>query len=613
MTSPNEPPKESLRNRISTRLSTDDKGRLIDADAQHTRNVSWMFYALIAGAVLIIVGGLAFGFWETNLKPLANVDGTEVGRGEWQDRQKLEAFRADRADSQISAALADGSIDSDLANRRFNSVSAERATSDAEIMAELVDLIFQGQLAAEAGVVLSGAELDEALTADGTFPEARLIDALIVITTEQEAGAAATEAGIADARERAQAAIAELEAGADPEEVAETYGPASYETGTITADDISEPSWSSEIFAVDEGGITAAVEAATGEQLIAIVNAIYPAAPDPGFIEAVNDEIGEEIHDRNVKLEATAAKLEEQVTTEALAADYDQVKLAEIFIERSASSDDDSAGEVRTSHILYAPETPLDEEGNPTSLADLPEDDPAWADAQLAAERAARQLRAVEDVTARTDAFAGRAGRDSDGPSASRGGDLGYFPQGAMVPEFDEAIWDANDLQHGDIIGPVRTDFGWHVILFDEFRSSLDHRLSEVETALAEEGADFATIAAERSDGPEATDGGETGWQLVDDLDDLTLLELTAIEVGETTDPADQGDGYHIYQKLDEATRPLEPAAAALLAQTAWVDWYDERFFAAEDEGRISIDASVYDDGSQAPAPVQLPAGGHGG
>jgi parvulin-like peptidyl-prolyl isomerase len=613
MTSPTQPPKESLKGRISRRLSTDDKGRLIDADAQHTRNVSWLFYGLIAATVVVIVVALGFGFWESNLKPMANVDGTDVSRAEWNDRQKLEQFRAERAESQVSTALAAGVIDADLADRRFITISNEAPTSDAEVMTDLVDLLYKQQLAAGEGIELSSAELDEALTADGTFPETRQIEALIVLTEEQQAGETVTEAGIADARARAEAALADLRAGADYEELAVTYGPANAESGYISQGDISDAAWSDAMFALEAEGITDVFQAATGEQLIGVVTQIVPVEADADFIEAVNDEVGEEIHSRNVELEATATKLEEQVTTEALEAEYPQVDLAEILIERSPSNPDDAAGEARVSHILYTPETALDEDGVPTAVADLPEDDPAWAAAQSEAELTSGLMRAVDDVDTRKIAFAARAARDSDGPSGPSGGDLGYFPQGAMVPTFDEAVWEAVDLQHGDIIGPVRTDFGWHVILFDEFRSSLDVRVSEAQAALAEEGAEFATVAAELSDGVEAAEGGQTGWQRLDDLDEMTTLALAVLEPGETTEPIDDFDGARIYQLLDEATLPLEPAEAALLAETAFADWYDDLYFTAQGEGRISIDDSVYEGTSSAPAPVSLPAGGHGG
>ena len=48
-----------------------------------------------------------------------------------------------------------------------------------------------------------------------------------------------------------------------------------------------------------------------------------------------------------------------------------------------------------------------------------------------------------------------------DTSSATKGGDLGWFQPGTMVPEFDKAL---NDLQIGDISELVRTSFGYHII-----------------------------------------------------------------------------------------------------------------------------------------------------
>ncbi len=80
-------------------------------------------------------------------------------------------------------------------------------------------------------------------------------------------------------------------------------------------------------------------------------------------------------------------------------------------------------------------------------------------------EKAAAKKRA-EEIVAQAKAnpakFAELAKQYSQDPgSAAQGGDLGSFARGTMVKGFDDAVF---AMKVGDIVGPVQTDFGYHVI-----------------------------------------------------------------------------------------------------------------------------------------------------
>ena len=63
--------------------------------------------------------------------------------------------------------------------------------------------------------------------------------------------------------------------------------------------------------------------------------------------------------------------------------------------------------------------------------------------------------------------FSELAKKHSIGPSGAKGGALGWFGEGAMVPEFENAV---TKLSVDEVSLPVVTQFGWHIIKLNEIR-----------------------------------------------------------------------------------------------------------------------------------------------
>ncbi len=113
--------------------------------------------------------------------------------------------------------------------------------------------------------------------------------------------------------------------------------------------------------------------------------------------------------------------------------------------------------ERRASHILVAVN------------AAAPEAEKKAAEAKAAALAA--------EVRKKPASFAEVAKKNSQDPgSAVQGGDLGFFARGAMVKPFEDAVWGA---KKDEIVGPVLSDFGYHVIRVTDIKPEKGKSLAE--------------------------------------------------------------------------------------------------------------------------------------
>ncbi len=136
----------------------------------------------------------------------------------------------------------------------------------------------------------------------------------------------------------------------------------------------------------------------------------------------------------------------------------------------------------RASHILIQP----DENETDRTKADE--------------EAKAKAEEIFEKAKANPDSFAELAKEYSaDTGSALNGGDLDYFSAGQMVPEFDKAVFEA---KKGDIIGPIKTEFGYHIIKVTDVVPAHIRTFEEVEPEIRQiwETQQKQSIFAENAD-----------------------------------------------------------------------------------------------------------------
>jgi len=146
-------------------------------------------------------------------------------------------------------------------------------------------------------------------------------------------------------------------------------------------------------------------------------------------------------------------------------------------------------------------------------------------DARLHAEDLAETARTGGD-------FADLAAAHSEDPgSKDKGGDLGWFGRGQMVEEFEQAVFGAAP---GDIVGPVRSQFGYHVIKvegfqprrqqpFEEVREQVRFRYLEGRAAAEAEVRSNALAKRLAADPPDT----DEGWQAIADEDEAVVFNIS--------------------------------------------------------------------------------------
>jgi parvulin-like peptidyl-prolyl isomerase len=555
------------------------------------------FLGVVALAFLILGGAVAARYYDEHFKVVARVEGKEINRDQWQLRQKVENFRLDEAESRIRERLSAGTIDSTRANDEISALGDRKGNVAETSLDDLIDQILQGQIASKLSIAVSGPEIDAAFKKDASRPETRKVLAIFV-DPEQEAGAEGpTEKQKTAGRQKAEKALAELRAGKSFADVAKAYSSDTSKDkggdyGYIDAENPIDKPWVEAVYALPVNGTTGVVEGADGVYRIGRVAQIVAAVEDTNYAQKVERTVGAAPYREALTAELLEEKLRDYVSKQALTGDVEQVRAYEIVatIAKDASGQPATGSEARVGHILYSPKK------DPQGAAELPATDPAWAEAKKLADATAARLKAIKEAAARQKEFEKVAKSDSDDTgSGATGGDIGFFSRASVAQEFGTAVFEGTH-KKGDIIGPTKTQFGYHVIMFQELRPPADKRIEETLQLVKKPGANFQAIAKQRSDAASAAKGGDMGWiarfQLEKDVEDI----LFRLQAGQISQAQKLDDGYHVYKVEERRKRPVDATQRPAIEANSFKNWYQPQKDAAD----IYRDPSV-SPGAEAP------------
>src|SRR3954451_617792 len=196
-------------------------------------------------------------------------------------------------------------------------------------------------------------------------------------------------------------------------------------------------------------------------------------------------------------------------------------------------------------------------------------------------------LQAITDVDQRIKTFQDTATNTSDDPTSQDGGHVTYTTRDIPPQEVSDALWNGTHTK-GDLIGPVKSDAGYYVLLYNDKRASVEDRVKQVKDALAQPNADFNALAKQYSDGPEKDEGGEIGWFTREGLSTDIADKVFGLSVGQVSDPLELGQGQYFIKLEDKQNRPLDPDQQATARQSAFSTWYDPLKNQAISDGTIT-------------------------
>ena len=524
------------------------------------------FIIAIVASVLILIGYAGFSWYDDHFGSAATVDGTSITKDQLRARLQVETFRINYTEARIRTLNAAGRLSDASMTSQIQFLEQRRQSLASIALERLIDIVIQAKLAGEEGVTVSDADIDAQLTVEKTLTEQRHSWVIEVTPANNDETGKPGDVEKAAARTKANAALASLKAGKAWEDVAKEVSSATSaaqggDLGWLPKDSGYDEPFMTALFAAAVNEDTAVIEGDDGTYRIGRVTEVAAAQADDTFQVQLDDASLKLADYRNViKADLVRKGLDAKVVAD-LSAPAKQRHVLQISMTSGLTA---AADTVKVRHILIAPKH------DPEGAQSLPQADPAW---QTAKDEATA---IYNEVVADPTKFDGLARTKSDENAAkTSGGKLAFYDAASgLDPAFLVAIM-ATGLKPGQILPPVQSSFGWHVIQFMRPIGTGDADwLKGLKTEL-EGGADFAQLARDQGEGDEAGAGGDIGWVAIGQLAADQEKAIFAAPVGglsEVTSIA--SDGVYLWKVVAEEVRSPTKEQLAIFKNSAFTNWY---------------------------------------
>src|SRR5262249_8975762 len=156
------------------------------------------------------------------------------------------------------------------------------ATFTSAVLEKLIDGQIQASLAADQGITVTDAQIDQRILDEKTRKEQRHVWLIAVEPTIDSGKTEPTDAQKAEAKQKATDALAQIKAGKSFEDVAKSVSTDATKAnggdlGWIDDTASEDPAWQAALFKLDANGVTDVIEGADGTFRIGRVSEIAPA------------------------------------------------------------------------------------------------------------------------------------------------------------------------------------------------------------------------------------------------------------------------------------------------------------------------------------------------